>query len=167
MIGTKFYKPLQDDQAVGASGNMVDNPADNTYQKYAQAAEWCNSNNATIQDKGEYYEVVAVPEPSEDEKREIVKRHLEAVVQAYLDKGAQALSYDSILAASSYIGCGVEKYETEAVAFTKWKAATWSEFYSVYAKIENKQIDIPTNEQLIEMLPKLVIEYVDNTTFVY
>lgn len=49
MIGTKFYKGQFDDI------------------EYAQCAEWCNENNATIEDKGEYYECVAIPAPTLDE----------------------------------------------------------------------------------------------------
>lgn len=49
MIGNKFYKDNIDDTA------------------YADCAEWCNENNATIEDKGEYYECVAIPAPSLDE----------------------------------------------------------------------------------------------------
>ena len=49
MVGTKFYKDNYDLNA------------------YASTAEWCNSNNATIEDKGEYYEVVEIPPPSLDE----------------------------------------------------------------------------------------------------
>ena len=52
MIGTKFYKPLETQEQLDS---------------YSQAAEWCNSNNATIEDKGEYYEVVEIPPPSLDE----------------------------------------------------------------------------------------------------
>lgn len=39
-------------------------------KKYMEMAIWCNSNNATIEDKGEYYEVVAVviPEPTIEEQ---------------------------------------------------------------------------------------------------
>ncbi len=51
MIGTEFEKPLTDLDA------------------YSQAAEWCNSNGAHIEDKGDYYEVVEIPEPSEAEKK--------------------------------------------------------------------------------------------------
>ena len=47
MLGTKIYK---DDMS-----------------KYTDCAVWCNQNNATIEDKGEYYEVVAVPAPTLDE----------------------------------------------------------------------------------------------------
>ena len=52
MIGTRFYKPLETQEQLDS---------------YFQAAEWCNENNATIEDKGEYYEVVEVPPPSLDE----------------------------------------------------------------------------------------------------
>ena len=53
MIGTKLYK---------------DNP--NDMDKYSDVAVWCNANNATIEDKGGYYEVVEnVPYmPSQEEQ---------------------------------------------------------------------------------------------------
>lgn len=43
---------------------------DKTIEKYRDMAIWCNSNNATIEDKGEYYEIVAVviPEPTTEEQ---------------------------------------------------------------------------------------------------
>jgi hypothetical protein len=41
-IGTKINKPIQN------------------YDFYASVAAWCNGNNATIEDKGDYYEVVAI-----------------------------------------------------------------------------------------------------------
>lgn len=49
MIGFKFEKPVKDDE------------------KYAEVAQWCNENNAFIEDKGDYYEVVAIPEPTVEE----------------------------------------------------------------------------------------------------
>lgn len=52
MIGLKFYK-------TGYGGN-----------EYAKCAAWCNANNATIEDKGEYYEVCAIPAPSLDELKQ-------------------------------------------------------------------------------------------------
>ena len=44
MIGKKLYKGQY------------------TNQKYAETAIWCNENNAYLDDKGEYYEVVENPE---------------------------------------------------------------------------------------------------------
>lgn len=41
---------------------------------YASAAEWCNTHGARIEDKGDCYEVVAIPEPTLDELK-AAKRH--------------------------------------------------------------------------------------------
>ena len=50
MIGTKFYKEKFDSE------------------EYAKAAEWCNTTQqGTIEDKGEYYEVVEIPAPTLEE----------------------------------------------------------------------------------------------------
>ena len=44
--------------------------AEKNTKKYTEMAVWCNSNNAKIEDKGEYYEIVAVviPEPTLEEQ---------------------------------------------------------------------------------------------------
>lgn len=47
MIGAKIYK--------------------NDMNNYTEAAIWCNANNATIEDKGDYYEVVTLPLPTLEE----------------------------------------------------------------------------------------------------
>ena len=83
MIGTKFAKPIQPDQLekqvkrIDKDGNeytatiIVDNDAPNTDAKYAEAAEWCNeTQKATIEDMGDWYEVVAIPEPTPEEQAE-------------------------------------------------------------------------------------------------
>ena len=53
MIGKKLYKDNQSDM-----------------NKYTDCAVWCNANNATIDDKGEYYEVVDLTPyvPSKEEQ---------------------------------------------------------------------------------------------------
>ena len=63
MIGKKLYKDNQSDM-----------------NKYTDCAVWCNANNATIEDKGEYYEVVEnVPHmPSKDEQIATLDRQYEA-----------------------------------------------------------------------------------------
>lgn len=59
MIGKKLYK-----------GQYVN-------KEYAETAIWCNNNNAHIEDKGEYYEVVANPIPPAPtlEEQLIAKEH--------------------------------------------------------------------------------------------
>ena len=64
MIGTQFYKPLETQEQLDA---------------YSQAAEWCNNNNATIEDKGDYYEVVAIPAPTLDEAKETKINELKGI----------------------------------------------------------------------------------------
>ena len=63
MIGTKLYKNNKSDMA-----------------KYTKTAVWCNANNAHIEDKGEYYEVVEnVPYmPSKEEQIATLDRQYEA-----------------------------------------------------------------------------------------
>ncbi len=64
MIGTKFYKPLETQEQLDS---------------YSQAAEWCNTTQqGTIEDKGEYYEVVIIPEPTQEEKNEMEISQLKA-----------------------------------------------------------------------------------------
>lgn len=64
MIGTKFNKENLDLNA------------------YSEAAKWCNKNNATIEDKGEYYEVVPVPEPTQEERNAAEIERLKAELSA-------------------------------------------------------------------------------------
>ena len=96
MIGTRFNKPLQEakilDFTSKKTGEYVDNPAPNTFAKYTEAAAWCNAHNATIEDKGEYYEVVAIPKPPEPTPEEIAEREkAEALAQAKKER-AEAVS---------------------------------------------------------------------------
>ena len=65
MIGTKFYKDNYD------------------LAEYAKAAEWCNTTQqGTIEDKGEYYEVVEIPPPSLEEAKTAKINELKAVRDA-------------------------------------------------------------------------------------
>lgn len=52
MIGTKLYKGKY------------------TNKEYADLAVWCNANNATIEDMGDYYECKALPAPSLEELKQ-------------------------------------------------------------------------------------------------
>ena len=49
MIGKQITKPVSD------------------WGEYTQASIWCNNNNALIEDRGSYYEVVALPEKTAGE----------------------------------------------------------------------------------------------------
>ena len=81
MIGTKLQKPLQDDFLHGENGEQIPNDASNTTSKYTELAHWCNANNATIADRGEYYECVAIPEPTLEERSERIRGQRDAKLQ--------------------------------------------------------------------------------------
>ena len=60
MIGLKFYKDNYD------------------LTEYSTCANWCNNNNATIEDKGAYYEVVKIAPyvPTKEEQVQALKAQL-------------------------------------------------------------------------------------------
>ena len=56
-------------------------------EEYAAVAEWCNEGNEyTIEDKGDYYAVVKIPEPTEEEKAERVREIRNQYLEEYVDK---------------------------------------------------------------------------------
>lgn len=64
---------------------------------YSQAASWCNVNRAVIEDKGEYYEVVAIPEQTLEDRKaaklsEIKSQTAAAITGGFLSNGVR---YDS------------------------------------------------------------------------
>lgn len=64
MIGKKFDKKNYD------------------LKDYSATAKWCNENNATIVDKGDFYEVVEIPAPTEEELNAIKIEQLKAELSA-------------------------------------------------------------------------------------
>ena len=141
MIGTKIQKPVEDLDA------------------YSQCAVWCNENNAYIEDKGDYYEVMAIPEPTPEEIAERIQKQLTDAVQHVLDSKAQELLYDNCLSVCSYVDTGVPKFDAEGKAFRVWRSAVWAKGYEILAQVQAGQRAIPTEEQLIAELPQLVINY--------
>lgn len=172
MIGTRFYKPIQPDQIekeierTDADGNpyietvMVDNDAPNTDAKYAEAAHWCNeTQKATIEDMGDWYEVVALPEPSEEEIRESLFRQYQDIIQDKLDSEAQKLGYDNADRVIARQNSTNPKYRAEGVAFNQWYDDLWGFGLDMLNKVEAGEIEIPTPEDFEAMLPELSIEY--------
>ena len=74
MVGTKIYKT--------------------DMSNYTDCAIWCNANNATIEDKGDYYEVVTLPLPTLEE----IKQHKIAELKAERDsKEVEPITYNGNL----------------------------------------------------------------------
>ena len=68
MLGTKIYKNNKEQM-----------------KGYPKTAQWCNKNGATIEDKGDYYEAVALPLTTLDEVKESVLADAKASFAARRD----------------------------------------------------------------------------------
>ena len=79
MLGTKIYKT--------------------DMSNYTECAIWCNANNATIEDKGDYYEVVTLPHPTLEEikQRKIaaLKAQRDAAEVEPIEYNGHSYDYDS------------------------------------------------------------------------
>ena len=111
MIGTKLYK-----------GKF-------TNKEYADVAAWCNANGCTIEDKGDYYEVVAIPVhvPTDEE----LQQYFEDAIEAYMDSVVQTRNYKNIHTAASYVNSTNEKFAKEGAACNKWRDDVWDKCYSI------------------------------------
>jgi hypothetical protein len=134
MTGTKLYKQ-----------NLH-------HTAYGKAAEWCNHNNATIEDKGEYYEVVALPEPSPPSVEE-QKKIYENAVQAHLDATAQTRGYDNTYTCLSYTTSKDETWLRESLAFSEWRDSVWRKAHEILNAYMAGEIAQPTVEEVIAQLP--------------
>ena len=136
MLGTKLYKGKY------------------TNKEYADLAVWCNDNNATIEDKGEYYECVEIPVHVPTEKE--IQKQLTNGVQAYMDTKAQERGYDNIHTACSYANSTDEVFKAEGAACLAWRDQVWRKCYDILAEVKAGTRSIPTLEEVIAELPKLV-----------
>lgn len=136
MIGTKLYKGKY------------------TNKEYADLACWCNANGCTIEDKGEYYEVVEIPAyvPTVEE----IQKMLTDGVQAYMDTKAQERGYDNIHTACSYANSTDEVFKAEGTACLAWRDSVWRKCYTILDEVKAGKRAIPTLEEVIAELPVLV-----------
>lgn len=122
MIGTKLYKPRP-----------------NHDTEYINAVKWCRINNAMIEDKGNYYEIVAIPAPSVEElqnqRRGVRDSYLNGIewrVDRYKDQLALGVptndtetTYRQVLQYMQYLreypnNLGGNWWEEDPLTFEKW-----------------------------------------------
>ena len=107
MLGTKIYKT--------------------DMSNYTDCAIWCNQNKATIEDKGEYYEVVTLPLPTLEE----IKQRKIAALKAQRDEAEvepityQGYSFDYDSKARERISAAIIALDVQgADASIDWTTAT-------------------------------------------
>lgn len=105
------------------------------------------------------FQIVAVPEPTPEEQEAALQAQYTALIQSMLDKEAQKLGYDNCNSVCTYVDTGVAKFDAEGVAFRKWRSAVWAKGYELLAEVQAGTRPIPTEEELVELLPKLEIVY--------
>jgi hypothetical protein len=136
MLGTKLYKGKY------------------TNKEYADLAVWCNANNATIEDKGEYYECVEIPAHVPTEKE--IQEQLEQGIEAWMNTVVAERDYDSIdTCIARYTDSPNPKYAREAKAVRDWNTAVWDKCWDILAEVKAGKRDVPTLEEVIAELPKL------------
>ena len=136
MLGTKLYKNNANDMA-----------------RYTEVAIACNeAENLTIEDKGDYYEVVEIPihVPTEAE----IQATLTAAVQEYMDKTAQERHYDDIFTAVSYVNSSDPVFAAEASALLLWRDQVWRLCYTMLDEVKTGVRPIPNVTELLAELPK-------------
>lgn len=99
-------------------------------------------------------EVELAPQTQE----QIVKGFVEAV-QSFMDSKAQELNYDSIFTAITYENDTNVKFAKEAEAFKAWRSQVWTICYAVLDEVLAGTRNTPTKEELLALLPELVINY--------
>lgn len=99
------------------------------------------------------------PEPTPEEQAAALKKHYTDLIQRLLDTEAQKLGYDNCNSVCTYVDTGVAKFDAEGVAFRKWRSAVWAKGYALLAEVQAGTRPVPTEEELVELLPELVIEY--------
>ncbi len=104
MLNTKIYKPLEEDFILEESGSKSPSNSPNTLSKYSELVQWCNSNNAMIVDRGDYYEAVPVPELTEEELARNVRGTRDAKLSAtdYLVVPDYPISPEDLEAVKAY-----------------------------------------------------------------
>ena len=105
------------------------------------------------------------PDPTPEE----IQANYTRLIQSILDNEAYKLGYtganESVEGACNsvctYIETGNQKFDSEGRAFRSWRSAVWQKGYEILALVKAGEMEIPSQEELLEMLPKLEIIYSD------
>lgn len=126
-----------------------------TNKEYADLAVACNkAGNLTIEDKGEYFEVVEIPVHVPTEKE--IQEQLERGIEAWMNTVVAERDYDSIdTCIARYTDSPNPKYAAEAKAVKNWNTAVWDKCWDILKEVKEGKRAIPTLEEVIAELPKL------------
>lgn len=84
------------------------------------------------------------------------QKHYCQLAQARMDEKARERNYDGIMSACSYATSSFPKFASEAAACVMWRDAVWAKCYELLDTVKSGEMEIPTEEAFLEMLPELV-----------
>lgn len=85
-----------------------------------------------------------------------IQAALTKAVQEYMDATVQTRGYDNINSACSYATSTDEVFAHEGQCCVAWRDKVWRQCYDTLDAVLDGEREIPTAEQLIAELPKLV-----------
>lgn len=103
---------------------------------------------------GDNVTFTVTPKPDVGEYIKVTKI---ALIQRHLDGKAKERGYDSILSAVSYAVDQNSPFYAEAVAYASWRSAVWFRGFEILAEIESGSRSVPSDVELISLLPELQI----------
>lgn len=137
MLGKRFNKPVED------------------LEEYASTAEWCNNsgNRYTIEDKGDYFEVVEIPPPTPEEVKAQVFRYIKTVIDNEMNRVVSVRDYDSVDTLVSWLNSSNDIYVMEARAGIAYKDACIAYYYNLINNYDDTSELY--EEEIIAGMPKI------------
>lgn len=94
----------------------------------------------------------ALPPPATFQER---SAGLLAAVDEHLNSAARSRGYDSILSAALRAALPLSPFHAEGLAFGNWMDSVYAKCYEVLAAVKGGEVDEPTFDELLTMLPAL------------
>jgi uncharacterized protein (DUF39 family) len=139
-----------------------------------EAAMWCNDNRAYIEeiekseDGERRFRIVAIPEPTLEEKITEAYQYLDSMVEKRLDDFAKEMKYANIVSACSYATSSNKTFAAEVAYCVVMRDETYAKCYElindILPKVSAGLRAIPTWEEIEAQLPRLSwddVEYTD------
>lgn len=92
---------------------------------------------------------------TQEEREEKIFMEYREYASDYLNETAQERLYDDIKSLKGYITSTNEKWKREAEAGIEFEDAVWARCYQILDMVKAGQIEIPTKEGFIALLPKI------------